>query len=468
MTTAMEAFGPTLHGEVIRPKDPSYEDARRVWNGMIDKQPALIVRCADERDVVETVRFAHDNDVLLAVRGGGHNVAGFGTCDGGVVLDLSPMKAIRVDSARRTAHAQPGLTWGEFDAATQAHGLATTGGLVTTTGIAGFTLGGGIGWLMRKYGLALDNLASVELVTAAGEHLRASVEENPDLFWGVRGGGGNFGVVTSFEYQLHAVGPEVFGGAIFYSLDRARQLLEFYREWAPALPDDMTTMVAFLTAPPEPFVPEELVGTHMVAVAVCHAGPLEEGEKLVRPLRDLAPPRIDLLGPVPYCALQGMFDATAPRGIQAYWKSEYLAALDDRVVETLAEHAGHMRSPFSAIHVHHLEGAVKRAPGDATAFAHRDAPYVLNIIGSWTDPAESEAHIGWTNELWRSIQPFATGAVYLNFLGAERHERVKAAYGAKYDRLVRLKKEYDPDNLFRLNQNIRPEPVETPGSFAGR
>lgn len=459
---AIETLKTTLHGRLILPTDVSYDDVRRVWNGMIDKHPALVVQCANEDDVIRTVRFARDSDLPLAVRGGGHSVAGFGTCDDGVVLDLSPMKTVRIDPVLRTARAQPGLTWGEFDEATQVHGLATTGGLVSTTGIAGFTLGGGIGWLMRKHGLALDNLVTVDIVTAAGEHLHASAAENADLFWGVRGGGGNFGVVTSFEYRLHAVGPDVFGGAIFHPIDRARELLSFYREWAPALPDEMTTMAAFLKAPPEPFVPQDLVGTHMVAIALCHAGPIEEGEKLVQPLRALAPAPIDLLGRLPYRALQGMFDATAPKGIHAYWKTEYLAGLDDRAIATLAEHAGRMRSPFSALHVHHVEGAVKRVPADETAFAHRDARYVLNIIGSWADPAESDAHIGWTNAVWRSIEPSATGAVYLNFLGAERQERVKAAYGEKYERLLELKKKYDPTNVFHLNQNIRPEPAGSP------
>jgi FAD/FMN-containing dehydrogenase len=297
------------------------------------------------------------------------------------------------------------------------------------------------------------------MVTAAGERVRASAGENPELFWGIRGGGGNFGVVTSFEYRLHAVGPVVFGGAIFYPLDRARDLLRVYGEWAPDLPDEMTTMVAFLTAPPEPFVPPELVGSPMVAIALCHAGPLEQGEKLVQPLRDIgrAPAPIDLLGPIPYGALQRMFDASAPWGHHAFWKTEYLRALDDETVAILCEHATRMRSPFSAIHIHHLEGAVKRLPDDSTAFAHRDARWVLNIVGLWSDPGDSEEHVGWVRELWQAIQPSATGAAYLNFLGEDGPDRVRAAYGAdKYARLAELKKAYDPDNFFRLNQNIRP------------
>ena len=448
-----------LRGTLILPGEPDYDRGRRVWNGMIDRRPAAIVRCADESDVIHAIRFTRANGLLPAVRGGGHNVAGFGTCDDGVVIDLSPMKRIEVDAVSRRARAQPGLTWGEFDDATQAHGLATTGGLVSTTGIAGFTLGGGIGWLMRKHGLSVDNLVSVEMVTAAGERVRAGAGENPELFWGVRGGGGNFGVVTSFEYRLHAVGPVVFGGAIFHPLDRAGDLLRFYGDWAPDLPDEMTTMVAFLTAPPEPFVPRELVGTPMVAIALCHAGPVEQGEKLARPLRDVGPAPIDLLGPIPYGALQRMFDAGAPWGHHAYWKTEYLRALDDRTVATLCEHATRMRSPFSAIHIHHLEGAVKRFPDDGTAFAHRSARWVLNIVGLWPGPEGSDVHVGWVRELRQAIQPWATGAVYLNFLGEDGPDRVRAAYGAgKYARLAELKRAYDPDNFFRINQNIRPAP----------
>lgn len=454
---ALESFHTSVRGELIQPDDHRYDEARRVWNGMIDKRPALILRCVDENDVIEGVRFARENDLLLAIRGGGHNVAGFGTCDDGLVLDLGPMKGLEIDVERKTAKAEPGLTWGEFDGGTQAHGLATTGGLVTTTGIAGFTLGGGIGWLMRRHGLTIDNLVSVEMVTAAGKRVRASADENPDLFWGVRGGGGNFGVVTSFEYRLHPVGPVVFGGALFHPLERGGDLLRFYRGWVPTLPDDLTTMVAFLRAPPEPFVPPELVGAPMVAIALCHVGPVEEGEALVQPLRAWSPAPIDVLGPVPYCALQSMFDATAPKGIHAYWKTEYMDELEDGAIETLVEQAGGMRSPFSAIHIHHLEGAVARAGSADTAFTHRDSRYVLNVIGSWMDPAESQAHIGWTRAAWEALRPSAAGAVYVNFLGAEGDDRVKAAYGEEtYARLVDLKRRFDPTNLLRLNQNIRP------------
>jgi FAD/FMN-containing dehydrogenase len=426
---------------------------------MIDKHPALIVGCADENDVSSAVNFARTQQLLVAVRGGGHNVAGFGTCDGGIVIDLGPMKKIEVDPAARTARAQAGLTWGEFDQATQAHALATTGGLVTTTGIAGFTLGGGFGWLVRKYGLTVDNLLSVEMVLANGRRVTASPTENADLFWGVRGGGGNFGVVTSFQYRLYPVGPMVYGGAIFHRAERAADLLRFCRDWIPKLPDELSTMIAFLTAPPAPFVPRELVGAPMVAVALCYLGSAEEGEKAVKPLRALAPPAIDVVGPIPYLALQGMFDASAPKGIHSYWKTEYLSDLSDAAINTLVDHSARMKplSPFAAVHIHHWEGAVKRQNAEATAFAYRDVRYVLNIVGLWMEPGDADQHVVWVRDFAQAIQPFATGQAYLNFLGDEGPARVKAAYGAeRYGRLVALKDKYDPTNLFRLNQNIRP------------
>lgn len=451
-------FGAGLTGELIRPNDANYDAARKVWNGLIDKHPALIARCANANDVVQAVQFARSHNLLVAVRGGGHNVAGFGTCDDGIVIDLSAMKGMVVDGSARSARAQGGLTWGEFDAATQSHALATTGGLVSTTGIAGFTTGGGIGWLMRKYGLALDNLLSVEMVLADGRRVTANEKENADLFWGVCGGGGNFGIVTEFTFRLHPVGPTLFGGALFHPLTRAQELLQFYREWARGLPDELTTMVAFLTAPPAPFVPPPLQGTKMIAVAMCHCGAVEEGAALIKPLREFAPPAIDLLGPIPYTALQSMFDASVPRGLLSYWKTEYLRGLDDGAIDILTEYAGKMRAPLSALHIHHVEGVVNRVNPDSTAFARRDAPFILNMIGGWTGAAGSDANIAWVRETAQAIQPHATGAAYLNFLGDEGAARIQAAYGAeKYARLISLKNKYDPTNIFRLNQNIKPQ-----------
>jgi FAD/FMN-containing dehydrogenase len=453
----LQRFRGSFRGEVLQPGDASYDDARKVWNGMIDKHPALIARCKTESDVVTTIQFGSSHDLPVAVRGGGHNVAGFGTCEGGIVIDLSPMKGVQVDVKARTARAEGGLIWGDLDKATQEHGLATTGGLISTTGIAGFTLGGGIGWLMRKYGLALDNLLSVKMVTADGKRLTASEKENADLFWGVRGGGGNFGVVTEFMYRLHPVGPTVFGGALFHPVQKARDLLRFYREWVPTLPDELTTMIVFATAPPAPFIPQHLQGTPMIAVAMCYAGPVDQGQSLVKPLRDFAPASVDLLGPIPYTALQGMFDAGAPKGMLSYWKTEYLRNLDDSAIDTLVDHAGKMSVPFAQVHIHHVQGAVSRVNGDSTAFGHRDEPFILNIIGMWMDSAETERNIAWARAFSQAVHPYSTGSVYLNFLGDEGEGRIRAAYGEdKYSRLMELKKRYDPSNFFRLNQNIKP------------
>jgi FAD/FMN-containing dehydrogenase len=455
----LEQLRRSFGGQCIGPRDAGYEVARTVWNGMIDLRPALIARPSREDDVSLAVNIARENGVLLAVRGGGHNVAGFGTCDGGLVLDMTGMKGMRVDAAARTAEAQAGLTWGEFDAATQAHGLATTGGLVSTTGIAGFTLGGGFGWLVRKYGLTVDNLLGVEMVLADGSQVRANAEENPDLFWGVRGGGGNFGVVTKFLYRLHPVGPQIFGGAVFHPAARAKDLLRFYQGWTRQVPDELSTMVVFLTAPPAPFVPEKLVGTPMIAVALCYAGDPGEGERVIRPLREFAPAAIDLAGPMPYVALQGMFDATAPRGIHSYWKTQYLRDLNDAAIDTLVEHAGRLSglAPFSTVHIHHWEGAAARAKGGETAFAHRGARYVLNVIGMWMAGEDANKHIQWVRGLFDATQAMGTGQAYLNFMGEEGAARVQSAYDAEtWERLRQLKRKYDPGNLFRVNQNIPP------------
>jgi len=455
----VDMFRASLHGQLIQPGDADYDDARRVWNGIIDKHPALIVRCADDEDVISAVNFARTQGLLVAVRGGGHNVAGYGTCDEGIVIDLSLMKKIEIDTVERTARAQSGLMWGEFDKATQVHNLATTGGLVSTTGIAGFTLGGGFGWLVRKYGLTVDNLLLVDMVMANGQRLTANPSENADLFWGVCGGGGNFGVVTSFRYRLHDVGPLVYGGAIFYPAERAKEFLQFYREWTSTMPDELSTLVAFLTAPPEPFVPKELIGMPMIVLVLCYAGSADEGELAIKPLRTFTHPEIDLIGPIPYLALQTIFDATAPKGINAYWKAEYLNNLSDTAINVLVEHPAKMKSlsPFAAVHIHHWGGAIERANKDATAFAHRNARYVLNVVGLWMEHENAGKHIAWVHDFSQAMQPFSTGQTYLNFLGDEGSVRVKAAYDTKsYERLVALKNKYDPTNLFRLNQNIMP------------
>jgi FAD/FMN-containing dehydrogenase len=447
-----------FNGQVLGPADDAYEEARKVWNGAIDRRPALIARCAGVADVVGAVRFARANDLLVAVRGGGHNVAGSAVCDGGVVIDLSPMKEIRVDAPARRAWAEPGVLWGEFDRATQAFGLATTGGIVTHTGIAGLTLGGGIGWLMRKHGLTIDNLAAVEVVTADGTLLRASEDENPDLFWGVRGGGGNFGIVTSFEYRLHPVGPTVLAGPVFYPLGQAQEVLRFYRDFIASAPDELTTILNLRRAPTAPFLPEAVHGTPVIAVNVCYAGSIDAGERLLRPLRTFGSPLVDLIAPKPYLAHQAMFDATVPHGWHYYWKSWEAPALDDDVAEILVAHAAAVTSPLSYCIIFQLGGAIGRVDEAATAYGRRDMGYNININAVWTpaDPAPAQ-HVGWARDFWSALEPFAPGGVYVNFLGDEGDERVKAAYGPeKYARLVELKNRYDPTNVFHLNQNIRP------------
>ncbi len=454
---AVQELGAALRGIMILPGNDAYEATRRVWNGIIDKRPALIVQCAGVADVIAAVQFARDHDLLVAVRGGAHNVAGNAVCDGGMVIDLSRMKSVRVDPSARTARAEPGLTWGEFDRETQAFGLATTGGLVSTTGIAGFTLGGGVGWLVRKFGTTSDNLLSADVVTADGRSVTASGKENADLFWGVRGGGGNFGVVTSFEYGLHPVGPMVMGGAVFHPAAKAKELLRFYRDFAARAPEELTTLFVFLTAPPAPFIPKQLHGTPMVVVACCYAGSLEDAAPVVQPLKEFGPPAIDLIGPMPYRVLQTMFDGSAPAGLQNYWKSQYLKDLSDDTIDVLADRTRDLPSPLTAVHIHHLQGAVARVGEDDTAFGHRGSPFILNLVSMWTDPAESEKQVRWTREFHTVMQPFSDGGVYVNFLGEEGEDRVRAAYGAsKYRRLVDLKDKYDPTNFFRMNQNIRP------------
>src|SRR5712692_1718115 len=454
--TTIQEFRASLRGALLRPGDDGYDAARRVWNGMIDRKPALIVPCAGVADVINAVNFARTHNLLVSVRGGGHNVTGNAVCEGGIMIDLSPMKGIRVDPARRTARAQAGLTWREFDHETQAFGLATTGGQVSSTGIAGLTLGGGVGWLMRTCGLAVDNLLSVDIVTADGRLLTASATENEDLFWGVRGGGGNFGIVTSFEYRLHPIGPLVLGGMLLYPAAQAKELLHFYREFMAGTPNELMALVAFLTAPPAPFVPAHLQGTPMVAIAICYAGSIEEGQRVVEPLRRFGPPTLDLLSPMPYTVIQQLFDAANPFGLQVYVKSDHLADLGDEVIDTLVTHAATATSPLSVVILFPLEGVVSRVGEQETAFGHRNTAYDYVIYSMWTDPQESERHIQWTRDFWTAMQPFSTG-VYVNELGNEGEDRVRAAYlPATYERLIALKNRYDPANLFRLNQNIKP------------
>jgi FAD/FMN-containing dehydrogenase len=444
-----------FRGALIRPGDAPYDAERRIWNGAIDRRPALIARCTSAADVRAAVGFARERELVVAVRGGGHNVAGTAVCDGGIVIDLSPMKGMWVDPRARVARAQPGLLWGEFDHETQPFGLATPGGIVTHTGIAGLTLGGGLGWLMRRHGLTADNLLSADVVTADGALVRASAEEHADLFWGLRGGGGNFGIVTSFEYRLHAVGPTVLAGVILHPAARAREVLSFYRDYIASAPDELMTIVVLRMAPPAPFLPESIHGQPVVIIAVCCAGPVEEGERAVAPLRRFGEPLVDLIRPTPYASHQALLDASVPHGLGYYWKSEYLRPLSDALIDTLIAHAWRVPTPESYAAVFHMGGAVAREDPDGSAFEDRRATHAMTIDGVWSEPAASGACIAWARGFWEAVRPHSTGRVYMNFLGEEGEDRVRAAYGAtKYERLRALKRKYDPTNFFRMNQNI--------------
>jgi FAD/FMN-containing dehydrogenase len=457
-SATVEDFKSSLRGQLLLAGDEGYDDARAVWNGMIDKRPALIARCSGVADVIQAVNFGRGHNLLVSVRGGGHNVAGKAIADGGLMIDLSLMKGIHADPSARTVRAQPGATWGDLDWEAQPFGLATPGGIVSTTGIAGLTLGGGIGWLQRRYSLTCDNVLSVDIVTADGRLLRASEEENTDLFWAVRGGGGNFGIVTSFEYHLHPVGPIVVAGLILHPFEKAAEFLRFYREYAASAPDELTVIPLLRLAPPFPFLPKEVHGAPVVGAALLYAGPVDEGQRLVKPLKEFGSPLADLIGPKPYIAHQTMFDAGAPQGNLYYEKSEYLRGLGDDAIDAIAMHGARITSPHSLAAFFHLGGAISRVGKGDTAFSHRDAAFGFVIQAEWVDPEESDRHIQWTREFWKAMQPFSTGGVYVNFLSEDEGEdRVRAAYGAAtYERLVAVKNKYDPTNFFQMNQNIRP------------
>jgi FAD/FMN-containing dehydrogenase len=451
------SFMAGIRGVAIRPGDDGYDEARKIWNGMIDRHPALIVRCAGAADVIACVNLARKEELPLAIRGGGHNVAGSAVCDGGVVVDLAAMKGIEVDPKVQTVRAQPGLLWGELDRETQAFGLATTGGIVTHTGIGGLTLGGGIGWLMRRHGLTCDNLFAADVVLADGRFLRVSERENADLLWGLRGGGGNFGIVTAFQYRLHPLGPQVLAGVILHPAERAPEVLRFYRDYIATAPEDLTTIVNLRKAPPALFLPSHLHGRAVVIIAVCYAGSVEDGERILAPLRRFGEPLVDLIQPKPYTAHQGMFDASVPHGLRYYWKADYFGPLSDATIDTLIAHAWRAPSPTSYTILFHLGGAIRRVDAAATAFEDRSAEHALNINAVWADAEATEPHVAWARSFWEAMHPHSTGGVYVNFLGEEGEARVRAAYGPdKYLRLAALKRKYDPTNLFRLNQNIPP------------
>lgn len=445
-TATIDGLKERLRGQLLRQGEEGYDSARRIWNAMIDRRPALIARCAGAADVMETVKFAREHDGLVSVRGGGHSVAGKAVCDGGLMIDLSPMKSVRVDPVARTARAEPGVVWADFDRETHAFGLATPGGVVATTGIAGLTLGGGQSWLTGKYGLTLDNLLSADVVTTDGDLLHASAVENEDLFWGLRGAGANLGIVTSFEYRLHPLST-VLGGMVLHPIDNAAKVLRFYREFSAAQPDELTTYAALLTAPD---------GNQVIALASCYVGSPGAGGRVVEPLKRFGTPLADTITAITHPEMQAIITAAFPPGRLGYWKSGLTAQISDEAIETIIEFARRVPSPFSAIVFADCHGAYSRVGKTDTAYYHRDLQYDVVILSSWADPTESDSNIGWARECFQALEPHLAGGVYVNDLGDEGGERVRSAYGGNYERLVKLKTKYDPTNFLRMNQNIPP------------
>jgi FAD/FMN-containing dehydrogenase len=454
-TTAVEQLRERVQGEIMTAEDPGYEEARKVHNAMIDRRPRVIVRCVGPEDVMAAVNLARDSELDLAVRGGSHSVPGFGTADDAVVIDLSRMQAVQVDPETRTARAQGGATWRVFNDATHAHGLATTGGIISTTGIGGLTLGGGIGYLSRGFGLSCDNLRSAEVVTADGKVLTVSEQENDDLFWALRGGGGNFGVVTSFEYELHPV-REIYGGPMLYEVRDAASVLRFYRDFIRNAPEEFGGFPAWQIAPPLPFIPEDRHGDTFLLFVACWAGPIEEGEEVLKPFHDVAPVVADHVGPMPYPALNSAFDDLVPPGLQHYWKANFVKELTDEAIEAHLEHGPKVPAVNSTVHIYPINGACHRVAPDATAFAYRDATFATVIAGMWPDPAQNEANIAWVRDFYEATAPHSEEGGYINFMADDDQDRIRANYRQNYDRLVEVKRKYDPNNLFHLNQNIRP------------
>ena len=451
----IDALRGQVRGEVITETDAGYDEARKVYNAMHDRMPAVVVRCANPGDVMAAVRFGRERGGDVSVRGGSHSAPGFGTNDGGTVIDLSPMRGIRVDPRTRTARAEGGVTWGDFNHATHAFGLATTGGIISTTGIGGLTLGGGIGYLLRGLGLSIDNLLSADVVTADGEFVVASEREHEDLFWALRGGGGNFGVVTSLEYRLHPVNDVVVGVFIF-SLERARDLLRWYRDFIGTAPEELGAFPAFLIAPPLPFIPEKEHGKAFCGMVACWAGARDKGEEAFSPIRSLGPTVGELVTPMPYPAINTLFDALLPPGLQQYWKGAFATELTDAAIDVHLEHGPSIPTVNSAMHIYPLSGAFARVSPDATAFPYRDARFATVIAGAWPDAADNDKNIGWVKAYNRALEPHSSGAGYINFMDADDQKRVKENYGRHYERLVSIKRKYDGDNVFHMNQNIKP------------
>lgn len=445
-----------VKGHVVLPDAPNYDEVCQIWNARIDRRPAVIVQCAQADDVSQAISFAREHKLELSVRGGGHNIAGTAVCDNGVMIDLSMMKHVRIDARNRRAYVEAGATLGDFDSSAQLHGLATPSGNVSETGVAGLALGGGFGWLTRKYGMMIDNLVSATMVTADGNQIRASETENADLFWAIRGGGGNFGVVTEFEFKLHLVGPEILAGLMVFPFNQAKQVLTRYRKFAESAPEELTAWVAFCQAPPLPFLPENVHGKEVVLLPVFYVGDIAEGEKQIAPLRRFGDAYGEQIGVQPYVEWQQAFNAMLSSGARNYWKSHNLTELRDEVLDTIVDFAGKLPLPQCIISLVVVDGALNRVPADATAYYHRDVKFLLNADGRWEDVAQDEIGIQWSRAFFQASAPYASAGSYVNFMTEDEGDRVAAAYGANYDRLVRIKKRYDPENIFHLNQNVKP------------
>ncbi|MGO4706505.1 FAD-binding oxidoreductase [Microvirga sp. 2MCAF38] len=454
---AITALAKQQRGSVLDASHASYDEVRVIWNAMIDRKPALIMRCAEAADVVNAVRFARDNALLVAVRGGGHNIAGNAVCDGGLMIDLSPMKSVRVDAKAKRAWVEPGATLADVDRETQTFGLALPTGINSTTGIAGLTLGGGFGWITRKFGLTIDSLLSADIVTANGELVRASLTENPDLFWALRGGGGNFGIVTSFEFELHELGPEVLSGLVVHPFADAPMVLEQYRQALETAPDELTCWTVMRQAPPLPFIPQEWHGKPVLILAMCYSGDMAAGEKATAKLRSIGKPIVDVVGPHPFAGWQQAFDPLLTPGARNYWKSLDFTDLSDAAIGILIDAVRQLPGPECEIFLAHVGGAAGRIATDATAFPQRNSHFVMNVHARWREPAMDKACIGWARKIFEAAKPYAAGTAYINFMPEDEPDRVEAAYGDNYRRLVEIKRRYDPQNLFRMNQNVRPD-----------
>lgn len=452
---SVREFRKSLRGELIQPGDAKYDEARKVYNGMINRRPRLIVQCVDVADVIASVNFARENRLILSVRGGSHNVTGSSVCDGGLVIDLSRMKGIRVDPAKRTVRAQGGCTWGDVDHATAAFGLATPGGIISTTGIGGLTLGGGIGYLTRKCGLSCDNVVSADVVTADGRFVVANDKENADLYWGIRGGGGNFGVVTSFEFKLYPIST-VYAGPVLYPLEKSREALKMFRDFITKAPEDVNAFFAYLIVPPGDPFPANLHNKTVCGVVAMYTGPIDQAEAALKPLRQFGPPKLDFMGPVPFSAVQGMFDALVPAGLQHYWKADFVKEITDEYIEGHAKFGPSIPTVNSAMHIYPINGAAQRMKKDETAFNYRDANFVHVIAAMYTNPADTNKNMTWVKDYYNALHPHSAGGAYVNFLMDEGDERIAATYRDSYQKLVALKNKYDPTNLFHMNQNIKP------------